>query len=65
MLKIKKLLKGAKLGYYSVSSIAFITKSNPKQAIDLTIAHTKFGIDMSNIFPYNAQKQKKYTKVAN
>ena len=31
--------------------IAIITKSNPKQAIDLTIAHTKFGKDMSNFFP--------------
>ena len=46
MLKIKKLSS-----YYSVSYIAIITKSNPKQAIDLTIAHTKFGKDISNIFP--------------
>ena len=30
---------------------SIITKSNPKQAIDLTIAHTKSGKDMSNIFP--------------
>ena len=37
--------------YYSVSYIAIITKGNPKQAIDLTIAPTKFGKDMSNIFP--------------
>ena len=37
--------------YYSVSYIAIITKSNPKQAIDLSNAHTKFGKDMSNIFP--------------
>ena len=37
--------------YYSVSYIAIITKTNPKQAIDLAIAHTKFGKDMSNIFP--------------
>ena len=29
----------------------FDTLCNPKKAIDLTIAHTKFGIDMSNIFP--------------
>ena len=33
------------------SVIAIITKSNPKQAIDPTTAHTKFGKDMSNIFP--------------
>ena len=50
--------------YYSVSYIAIITKSNPKQAIDLSNAHTKFGKDMSNIFPLNARKQKKYIKVA-
>ena len=37
--------------YYSVSYIAIITKTNPKQAIDLSNAHTKFGKDMSNIFP--------------
>ena len=30
--------------------MAIITKSNPKQAIDLTIDHTKFGKYMSNIF---------------
>ena len=41
MLKIKKLLKVAK--QLLLSYIAIITKSNPKQAIDLTIAHTKFG----------------------
>ena len=33
------------------SYIAIITKSNPKQAIDLAITHIKFGKDMSNIFP--------------
>ena len=43
--------KVAKLSYYSVSYIAIITKTNPKQAIDLSNAHTKFGKDMSNIFP--------------
>ena len=37
--------------YYSVSYIAIITKTNPKQAIDLSNAYTKFGKDMSNIFP--------------
>ena len=37
--------------YYSVSYIAIITKTNPKQAIDLSNAHTKCGKDMSNIFP--------------
>ena len=31
--------------------MAIITNSNPKQAIDLSNAHTKFGKDMSNIFP--------------
>ena len=36
---------------YPVCYIVIITKSNPKQAIDLAIAHTKFGKDMSNIFP--------------
>ena len=50
MLKINKLLKVAKC-YYSVSYIAIISKSNPKQAIDLAIAHTKFGKDMLNNFP--------------
>ena len=50
--------------YYWVSSIAIITKTDPKQAIDLSNAHTKFGKDMSSIFPENARKQKKYTKVA-
>ena len=34
-----------------VSYIDITTKSIPKQAIDLTIAHTKVGKDMSNIFP--------------
>ena len=37
--------------YYSVSYIAIITKSNPKQAIALSNAHTKYGKDVSNIFP--------------
>ena len=49
-----KVAKSTLLRYpvgWSVSYIAMITKSNPKQAIDLTIAHTKFGKDMSNIFP--------------
>ena len=48
MLKIKKATQSR---YYSVNYIAIITKSNPKQSIDLTIPHTKFGKDMSNIFP--------------
>ena len=48
ILNVKKLLKVA---INSVSYIAIITTCNPKQAIDLTIAHTKFGKHMSNIFP--------------
>ena len=49
--------------YYSVSYIAFITKSNPKQAIDLSNAHTKFGKDMSNIFPSSGVDiMKQYTE---
>ena len=53
MLKIKELLQVAIIvsSYYSVSYTAITTKSNPKQAIDLTIAYTKFCKDMSNIFP--------------
>ena len=43
--------KNSQSSYYSVSYIVIITKSNPKQAIDLTIANTKFGKDMSNNFP--------------
>ena len=51
-LKIARVENLAELSsYYSVSYIAIITKTNPKQAIDLSNAHTKFGKDMSNIFP--------------
>ena len=37
--------------YLLLSYIAIITKSNPKLAIDLSNAHTKFCKDMSNSFP--------------
>ena len=47
-----------------MSDTAMITKSNPRQAIDLSIAPIKFGQKSSNSFALNERKPKSYSKVA-
>ena len=61
MLKIKKLLKVAKYIAISYTCTAIITKSNPKQAIDLTIAHTNL-IKICQIFSLKCPETKEVHK---